>query len=712
MGHRARWRVRSAAVLLAAAAGLGPATGAAAAADGPAPPAVYLAEQLRENPVHLSDQLPRTNPLSARPAFAEAAKRTGVPTYVLVLPGSGAARDVGLLAAVHDRLGKDGLYVLLGEDGGSPRTETFGVDVPARDAAMATTFELPYDAGTLETFRHFVEVLRSGDAVRRAARGLAASRAGEEPDKLHTGRTDRENQGFLTGILLTGVPVFLVATGWYIRRLRGGKGPRLRLLVPVAAGAALVVGAGAPLVLDDTRSDADQPPTAADLRARTVRVAEGLRADPVYVDPLAAGLLSRTQLDRLRERVARLDVPVRVAVVPLVTADESAGDGARLAQRLHERLRGRLGKDGDGLYMIADASGNGELELVNHGARLDSAALQDATEDLRFGGDGTEDSAGEGLYQRLDSALRAVGRAPHAPPGRPYLEPPAADDAVTEDVLPSLYAGDFAPGLLMGVVGAAAAFGVTAAGLAAAGRIRSAIRPASAAACVSGADGPPPQLPARLPAGRLRRTARQELGALNDAFEAASDRLPDAVRAQVWDCLDAATLLLDQEGDNRVDAAADAPTLAAGLALIRTGRALLERGTGPPGRGTGHPARGAGPRARGTDRIRLCTLDPLHGPASATGRLKLPGETGAPRPRPLCADCRAALPTGGSPPARAAETVATRLLCLPVPGAARSAPYEPYHRLPGPLAAQGTGRSAELTADLIVRRVREQLGVH
>ncbi|WP_431982586.1 hypothetical protein [Streptomyces qinglanensis] len=200
-GHCARWRARSAAALLAAAAGLGPAT-VAVAADGSAAPAAYPAEQLRENPVHLSDQLPRTNPLSARPAFAEAAKRTGVPTYVLVLPGSGGARDVGLLAAVHDRLGKDGLYVLLGEDGGSPRTETFGVDVPARDAAMATTFELPYDAGTLETFRHFVEVLRSG-----AARGgdpgkmvdVVRYRMAEGAKKKAVCMTLSTDEGFLNG---------------------------------------------------------------------------------------------------------------------------------------------------------------------------------------------------------------------------------------------------------------------------------------------------------------------------------------------------------------------------------------------------------------------------------------------------------------------------------------------------------------------------------
>ncbi|MGP3985586.1 hypothetical protein [Streptomyces sp. 3N207] len=707
----ARWWARAGAVLLVGVLGLGGAAGSAAAAeDTPATPAAYLAEQLRRSPVYLSDQLPRTNPLSARPAVVKEAKRTGVPTYVLVLPGTGTVDGDGLLAAVHDRLGKDGLYLLFGGDGGSPEVGTFGVDVPARDAAMATTFELPYDAGTLVTFRHFVDVLRSGDAAQRAEKGADASRAGEEPDNLYTSSTDRENQGFLTGILLTGVPVLIVAVGWYVRRWRGGKGPGLRLLVPVAAGVALTIGVGAPLVFDDTRSDGDPVPTAADMKARTVRVAHGLRSEPVYADPLAAGLLSRAELARLRKHAERLDVPVHVVVVPLDTTDESGGDGELLAKRLHSRL----GSGGDGIYVVADAAEDGELEVVNYGAKVDSAKLYDATEDLRFG----EDRAGkddEGLYPRLDEALRIIDRAPSGPRSGPYLDPLAAEDPVAEDKLPSLYSGDFGPGALLGAVGALAALGVTAAGLGAARRAglgapQATARGSAARRSAASSDDTAPQAPARPSAGWLRRTARRELDELNDEFERLSTELPDAVRTRAWDCLDAATLLLDQEGDNRVDADADAPTLAAGLALIRTGRAVLAD------RATATAAQ-----------LRLCTLNPLHGPWAASRKLTLPGEGGGARSRPVCAECRAALDGhgeassafSGSRTARSARTartagvVAERLLCLRAPGAGRSAPYEPYHRVPGPLdATQGTGRGQGPTAEQIVRRVREQLGVH
>ncbi|WP_243084031.1 hypothetical protein [Streptomyces sp. 891-h] len=713
---RVRWWARFGAVLLVAVVALGGGAGAGVAADDADSPAGYLAAQLRKSPVYLSDQLPRTNPLSARPAFVKEAKRTGVPTYVLVLPGSGVRYGDGLLAAVHDRLGKDGLYLQFGGDGGRPEVATFGVDVPARAAASATTYELPYDAGTLETFRHFVDVLRSGQATERAERG---GEAGEEPDKLYTSRTDRANQSFLTGILLTGVPLLIVAVGWYTRRWRGGKGPGLRLLVPVAAATALAIGVGAPLVFDDTRSDGDPVPTAADMRARTDRLARAMRSGPVHVDPLAAGLLSRGELGRLRKRAERLDVPVHLAVVPLDTADESAGDGELLAKKLHSRL----GSRGDGVYVIADAAADGELEIVNYGAKVDSAALYDATEDLRFGTDeeshgasdeesGEESDDGGGrLFSRLDEALRIIDRLPSAPPGDPYLDPLAPDDPVTEDELPALYSGDLVPGTLMGAVAAPAALGVTAAGLGIArrtglGKASAAARraPGGAGRGAASGGGTAPQTPARPSTGWLRRTARRELDELNDEFERLSDTLPDAARTRVWDCLDAATLLLDQEGDNRVDADADAPTLAAGLALIRAGRGALDDGRHHRGSGTG--------------RVRLCTLNPLHGPATATGKLKLPGETSGARSRPVCAGCRAALHVRGtaSPSTRAARTadvVGARLLCLRAPGAARSAPYEPYHRVPGPLEApQGVGGGQGPTTEEIVRRVREQLGVH
>ncbi|MFJ5674463.1 hypothetical protein [Streptomyces sp. NPDC093097] len=81
--------------------------------------ATYLAEQLRHSPVYVSDQLPRAVPRSTAPEFAAEAGRLGVPTYVVVLPSlSSGGMDSGLLAAIHDRLGRKGLYVAVSESPG------------------------------------------------------------------------------------------------------------------------------------------------------------------------------------------------------------------------------------------------------------------------------------------------------------------------------------------------------------------------------------------------------------------------------------------------------------------------------------------------------------------------------------------------------------------------------------------------------------------
>ncbi|UNS98484.1 hypothetical protein MMF93_20010 [Streptomyces tubbatahanensis] len=694
--------------------------GGAHAAERHETPAAYLAEQLKKSPVFLSDQMPRSTPRSAKPAFVKEAGRTGVPTYVAVVPASARFGDEGLLEAVHDRVGRRGLYVLLSGDGGSPRAAAFGVDVQAREAAMATTFELPYDAGALDAFRHFVDVIRSGDAAARADSGASQSRAGEEPGSRYTSPSDRDNQSFLTGLLLVGVPVVWVGAGWYVRRWRQGKGARPPLVGAVlpAVVSAVVIGVGAPLLWDDTRTDGDPLPTAADMAARTDRVAEALRDDPVYVDPFASGLLTRGQragLEAHAQRLERRGVPVRVVVVPLSPEDESAGDGEVFARRLHQRL----GTAGDGVYVVAPPSETGGLDLVNYGAKVASRQLHVSTEQLRYGED---TAAGDGLYGRLYAALRAVGRAPSGSSEGPYLEPPAAPDPVEEDALPGLYSGDFSGGAVLGAVAGPLALGLTAGGLGlarrtglgwaapvtggrGAGRTGTANRsgPGGPGTRAPGGGPPPgevPHAPARPSTGWLRRTARRELDALSAEFERLSEQLDDRVRTRAWGCLDAATLLLDQQGDSRVDADADAPTLAAGLALVRAGHAAVRDRELP------FPAE-----------LRLCLLNPLHGPASATRRLELPGE-GSARARPVCSACAAALAARDSASevqsaVHIAQTVGARLLCLRTSGSGRLAAREPYHRVPGPLGARGgTGRGASLTADQIVRRVREQLGVH
>lgn len=684
----------------------GAATATATAKDVPASQSAFLAARLRESPVYLSDQLPRTVPRSSAPAFAKEAKRAGVPTYVMVLPSTGGAS--GLLEAVHDRLGKKGLYVLLDGVGGMATVAAFNVDVPAQDVESATTFELPYDAGAFRTFTKVVDIVRSGDAAERAGKGVEASRKNEHPDDLHTTRSERDDQSFSTGILLSGVPLTILATGWYVYHWRGRRRPGLPVLLPVAVGAAAVIGVGAFFLYDDTRSDGDPLPTKADMEARTERVADGLAKDPLYVDPLAPQPLTAAQRKALKTRLARLDVPVYMAALPMTTEDESTGHSDVLAKKLHERL----GKDG--VYVISGVDGEESVEIANYGAKVDSGALFRSTEKLRYGSGSSDDaeSGGAALYGQLDQVLSHIADAPaSARPDHPFLPPIGVDDPVEEDALPPLYSGQLTSGAVLGAFAALGALALTAAGLAVARRTGLASGPRSsgprgtnggpprgASAALDAGPDTTPDAPARPSTGWLRRTARRELDELNEEFERLSEQVTAQVRARVWACLDAATLLLDQDGDSRTDEEADAPTLAAGLTLIRAGGAVLRdtRRTLPA-------------------ELRLCLLNPLHGPAVGTKRLQLPGDEMRARARPVCAGCRAALTTAGDG-ARAAlrhETAVTeRLLLLRVPGRGRTAPHEPYDRLPGPLGAtQGTGTGASLTIDQLVRRVREQLGV-
>ncbi|CAL9537144.1 hypothetical protein [Streptomyces sp. enrichment culture] len=198
------------------------ATATPARAETPAAPtqAAYLADRLREQPVYVTDQLPRAVPRSTAAEFARLAKGTGVPTYVLVLPAESVRDGKELLGAVHDRLGRDGLYVLVDDHGVTDAT-AFGVRAPADDAWSAQLYELPYDAGPLLSFERFAEVVAQGPEKASArAEAARAKYEHDEPEAMYIGPSDRRNQSFLTGILLSGVPLLILLLAAYGRRLR------------------------------------------------------------------------------------------------------------------------------------------------------------------------------------------------------------------------------------------------------------------------------------------------------------------------------------------------------------------------------------------------------------------------------------------------------------------------------------------------------------
>ncbi|MEV6313635.1 hypothetical protein [Streptomyces sp. NPDC051776] len=233
-----------------------------------------------------------------------------------------------------------------------------------------------------------------------------------------------------------------------------GSGRFPAVLLTVAALTAVLFALAAHWRFDDTTSTDSTPPTAADMTSRLDRVAEGLRHAPIYTDPESPDPFEHRERSALRDRIEALDVPVHLAAVPSAYEDESAGDSLLFAHSLHKAL-GR-----DGLYVIADPV-EGDIELANYGARLDTAYLE-AVPDSITGPDYDAPANDPKLAERLDKLVSYLAKSPSGPPGSVPYEPLSAPDPVEEDALPGPFSGDFVPGVLLGIFGASAFTGLAA----------------------------------------------------------------------------------------------------------------------------------------------------------------------------------------------------------------------------------------------------------
>ncbi|MCZ9353419.1 hypothetical protein NGM36_27255 [Streptomyces mutabilis] len=683
----------------------------ARAADAPAasrPPtqAAHLADRLRENPVHITDQLPRTVPRSMAPDFARLAERTGVPTYVLVLPGQGGSGE-DLLGAVHDRLGRDGLFVLLDESG-VRKAAAYGVRAPVEAARTTTVFELPYDAGPLRSFGRFVDVVAQGTekAEARADAARERFREGNEPEEMYIGPADRKNQSFVTGIALTGVPLTILLLAPCVRRarrrfpratpLRPAKGrtaksrtakgvaatgrpttPRAaasrsvlrRLLTPgLALATAAAIAVTAPLVFDQTKRGAAPLPGHEDMTARVERVAEGLAQDPIYVDPESPRALDEAQLSRLHDRIERFGRsegggPVYVTVVPHLPEDESAGDEELFAAAVRSRLSkaGGVG-EADGVYVVADPL-DGYIDVFNHGLRLDSLRLLfDVPEFISYGDDRSHEADDHLLGERLDALMTYLDESPRTDEPTSSGEPARPLSPEAENSLPPLYATDFWPGLFVGAVAALLLLGLVAGVL---GIVAAVLRRRT-----------PPVLrtqasklaaPSKPSEAYLRRTAGTELSAAADALAGTDDAGWQAL-ALAWERFDAAMFLVDGDieglsspGGPRTDPA----TLLAVIILARGARNALD----------------------GDTNDRCCAVNPLHGPSAGRRHVRVPAQGNRRRTLSLCPLCLEAATT-------APHELPERRLTLPGPAGAR-VPYDEMEGSPLSALRDGINRLAD-----------------
>ncbi|MBV2366513.1 hypothetical protein ACFPZ0_27445 [Streptomonospora nanhaiensis] len=149
---------------------------AAPAAAAPQSTAAFYAERLAEDPVYVSDHLAGPGVERTRSGIAAATARLDVPVHVIVAPALSEDYDLRpLLAAVHDRLGEDGVYLAVTGDISLQLTgAAYGVSVPGLDDAVTEAGYL--DAGPVRLVERTVDNLLSGEAAARLGRAQEASR--------------------------------------------------------------------------------------------------------------------------------------------------------------------------------------------------------------------------------------------------------------------------------------------------------------------------------------------------------------------------------------------------------------------------------------------------------------------------------------------------------------------------------------------------------
>lgn len=148
----------------------------AAAATPPSPSASpivtqqeNLVDHLRTDPYFFTDQVPRLLTPSVIANVRAITARMPVPTYLMVVYGTSSSN---LVPIVHDRLGRDGVYVAVTPDGLGVSAEQYGSakDLQVSAAAEDLTWVLPYNAGLVRALDRFVTDVRSGhaDAIEQA----------------------------------------------------------------------------------------------------------------------------------------------------------------------------------------------------------------------------------------------------------------------------------------------------------------------------------------------------------------------------------------------------------------------------------------------------------------------------------------------------------------------------------------------------------------
>lgn len=189
----------------------------------------YVAARLARDPVFVTDQVPHEVTAADAVKIKAAIARMPVPTYVAVVPEIDAQSDPQgtperLIALLHDRLGRDGVYIIAPAGGVDVEAQQYGGSLPVQDAAAELLYSEPYDAGVVRFIDRFVDNIRSGQARQRYAKAHQARFHG--PASRSDVHDAVQNAGIYTGIAMAILATVL--TAWRARRKRPIRGAARR----------------------------------------------------------------------------------------------------------------------------------------------------------------------------------------------------------------------------------------------------------------------------------------------------------------------------------------------------------------------------------------------------------------------------------------------------------------------------------------------------
>ncbi|MEO3786786.1 hypothetical protein ABGB12_25955 [Actinocorallia sp. B10E7] len=168
-----------------------------------------LAQRLEKDPVQVTDHEPRAIPEGAAERIEKTLEALGEPFFVVVETSevstrAGREQPGELISLLHDRMRKDGIYLVTNSRGNGTARQ-YGGARPVERAWSTAQSELPYDAGVTRHVERFVEILRAPDVNAR----IEARR--EAPESEYRSRSEERDRTEMTalgiGAALSGLPL-------------------------------------------------------------------------------------------------------------------------------------------------------------------------------------------------------------------------------------------------------------------------------------------------------------------------------------------------------------------------------------------------------------------------------------------------------------------------------------------------------------------------